>query len=334
MKLARPLRTTAAVLSAGVLLGGATACGEALSGDQSGEGGMPVVTFGTTQDPSSIGTVVAVIENRALDEQCGIDIQPQYFSPDAVQIALLSGRTDTAFFGYNSWAKSEEAQTRLSLLAPLQTEHSSLIVPEDSPVQSLEDLRGQRIAMLPPVSAQHQHFAELTALAGMNLNEDFQPVTGPPPAIEAFLQRGEVDAALVFEPNATNLLRGGGYRAVFRLNEEYQRVTGAPLHMLAVTANSRWLEDHGQEAECVVTAVREATRLLAEDPATFESVRSNVEAENDQHLSQIAENLGRIYVTEDAQQAEPEIRAQLEEAHRFGVIPGVPDQIFTPTQGN
>lgn len=295
---------------------------------------LPVVQFGATTNPSSIGTVAAVIEQENLDEACGIQLEFTQFSPDAADIALLSGQTNVGYFGYNSWAGSPDKLDRLRMIAPLQAEHGTLYVPEGSSAQTLEDLKGKKIALLPPVSGQYQDFRLLVAKMGMSLEEDFSPVTGPPPAIEAFLRRGEVDAAILFEPNATNLERSGGFRPIFSLNEQWESLTGNPLYMLGVSANADWLEDgHDAEAACAVEAVRGATRMLAEDPSVYEGLSDILGAEDAAHLEALTENLGSIYTPETAEEAEEAIKAQLDEAAELGVIPSAPDTVFTPVEG-
>lgn len=305
-----------------------SACGAVTTGSSTADSDLPVVRFGATQSPSSIGTVAAVIEQEKLDEACGINIEAQSFSPDAADIALLSGKTDVGYFGYNSWASSKEKLEKLAMLAPLQAEHGSLFVAEDSPATSLQDLRGKRIALLPPVSGQYQDFAMLVAKMGYDLEQDFETVTAPPPAIEAFLKRGEVDAAIVFEPNATNLTVEGGFRPILNLNDKWESITGDPLYMLGISANKSWLSGHRKEAECAVTAVRKATDMLATDASVYEGLREIVGAQSKDHLTQLRQNLGAIYTRQTSNEATPAIRSQLEQAQELRLIPSVPDPIF------
>lgn len=335
MRISRP---AAFVAGLGLALGALTGCGSEDPGSTAAPDGenaeLPVVRFGATTNPSSIGTVAAVIDERNLDEACGIQMEFSQFSPDAADIALLSGQTDVGYFGYNSWAGSADKLDRLRMLAPLQAEHGTLYVPEDSSAQSLEDLKGKKIALLPPVSGQYQDFKLLVAKMGMDLEKDFSPVTGPPPAIEAFLRRGEVEAAILFEPNATNLERSGGFRPIFGLNEQWESLTGNPLYMLGVSANAGWLEaGHEEEAACAVEAVREATTLLAEDPSVYEGLSDILGAKDDAHLQTLTENLGSIYTPQAAEEAEEAVKAQLDEAAELGVIPNAPDTVFTPLEG-
>lgn len=323
----RGLAVCAAALS---VLAAATACGLTDPGADEEDSSLPTVRFSATELPSSIGTVAAVIEKHHLDEECGINLDVQSFSPDAAEIAVLSGQTDVGYFGYNSWAGSEEKLSKLSMLAPLQAEHGTLFVPEDSPAQSLEDLKGQKIAMLPPVSATYNDFKMLVANMGMDLEKDFKPVTGPPPAVEAFLKRGEVAAAILFEPNATNLEVAGGFRPLFKLNEQWTDANGSPLYMLGVTANKKWLAGHETEAACAAEAVNGAITMLAEDPSVYDELRADLGAKDDEHLSLLTENLSAIYTPETAADAEAAVKKQLQTAQDLGLIAEAPATVFTP----
>ncbi|WP_375002395.1 ABC transporter substrate-binding protein [Aeromicrobium sp. CTD01-1L150] len=301
-----------------------------IEGTEGGGSALPVVKFGATLQPSSIGMVAEVIKERSLDEECGINLDVTSFSPDAAEIALLSGQTDVGYFGFNSWAGSSEKLEKLAMIEPLQAEHGVLYVREDSPSTSLEDLKGQKIALLPPVSAQYNDFKMLVAKMGMDLESDFEAVTGPPPAIEAFLKRGEVAAAILFEPNGTNLEQAGGYRPLFSLNERWTEITGDPLYMLGVSANRTWLEGNEAEAQCAAEAIHAATELLANDDSVYAEFRADLEVEDDDHLAMLAENLGAIYTAQTADEASSAVREQLEIAKDLGLIDTVPDPIFTP----
>ena len=313
------------------------ACGSSGEGttdtEDGGSGGgesLTEVTFGATHTPSSIGTVAALMKEHKFAEKCGVAVEFREFGPEEADIALLSGQTNIGYFGYNSWAGSNEKLQKLAILAPLQAEHGTLFVPEDSPVQSLEDLRGKRIGMLASVSGQYQDFNLLAAEMGFDLEEDFEVVTGPPPGVEAFLKRGEVDAAILFEPNSTRLMLEGGFRPLFSLTEKWESLTGRPLYMLGISANQAWLEGNEKAAACVVSAVRQATDMLANDPSVYEGMEEVLGATSPQHLEQLAENLGKIYTPGSPEETEDGIRAQLEKAAEFGVLPEVPDEIFTP----
>lgn len=320
---------TALVVAALTALSALSACAAVDGPDSTSSSGDAVVNFGATQNPSSIGTVAALIKKEGYDTDCGVDLKISAFSPDAADIALLSGRTDVGYFGYTSWAGSSEKSSKLTMLAPLQAEHGVLFVPKDSPAKSLEDLKGKKIALLPPVSGQYQDFNLLVAKMGMNLKKDFSPVTGPPPAIEAFLKRGTVDAAILFEPNATKLELGGGYRPIFKLTDEWKKLTGNPLYMLGISANSSWYKTHKKEASCVVEAVHKATNQLATDPAVFNGLKDVLQVKDDSALKEYATNLAAIYTPQTSEQAEPAVEEQLNEAKKLGLIPAVPNPVFT-----
>jgi ABC-type nitrate/sulfonate/bicarbonate transport system substrate-binding protein len=325
----RRLLRSGLVLAAALSLAACGGSGEGATGD-GGSGSLTEVTFGATQTPSSIGTVAALMKEHKFAEQCGVAVEFREFAPQEADIALLSGQTDIGYFGYNSWAGSEEKLQKLAMLAPLQAEHGTLFVPEDSPVQSLEDLRGKRIGMLASVSGQYQDFSMLAAEMGFALEEDFEVVTGPPPGVEAFLKRGEVDAAILFEPNSTRVMLEGGFRPLFSLTEQWESLTGQPLYMLGVSANQAWLEGNEEAAACVVSAVHQATDILANDPSAYEGLEEVLGATSPEYVERLADDLGKIYTPGSAEETEAAIRAQLEKAAQYGILPEVPEKIFTP----
>lgn len=327
------LLTTATAIAAAVALT-ASACGGGAAqtqDDSQGQGEMPTVVFGATTTPSSIGTVAAVIQRHNLDTKNGVRFDIKHFSPANADIALLSGQTDVGYFSYVSWASSTEKQRKLDLLAPLQAEHSALLVQEDSPYHSLRDLIGKKIAILPPVSSQNNDFDLLLAKRGLSMKRDFHMVTGPPPALESFLKRGQVAASVLFEPNVTRVLATGNFRSLLTLNGNWKELTGNPLYMLAISANHEWAQAHPQAAAAAVQTVQDAITMLAQGGFQFYKGLADVlRLDTRKEIMIASKRMSAIYTPIPAAKAESEVRKQLEAAAQYGIIPEVPQQIFTP----
>lgn len=83
----------------------------------------------------------------------------------------------------------------------------AILVREDSPIQTLADLKGKRIALDRGSSA---HYLLIRALATVGLEfTDIEPVYLPQPDAQGRFRRGEVDAWVVWVPYAATQARSG-----------------------------------------------------------------------------------------------------------------------------
>lgn len=306
--------------------GGSTA---SAAGTQSGSGGAtPTVTFATSANPSSIGLLMSVIKDEHLDTKHGVNLDAKTYTPDQAETAVLTGQVDAGFFGYVSWAKSPQKMKNVDLLGPLQAEHGQLLVPPSSSVQSLEDLKGKKIASLGPVSGNYTDFALLAAKMGMNWETDFKHVTAPPPALASFLEGGQVDASIVYEPNATKMTSANQAREVLSANDKWKSLTGSPLYMLAVAANANFVSSHKDQAKDVEAAVADAVHVLATDPSVYQKYRDTLKLSGDQ-VNAVAKEMSAIYTDQSPKDAESAVKSQLALAAQLHIIPSAPDHVFT-----
>ena len=77
-------------------------------------------------------------------------------------------------------------------------ESAGIVVPKDSPLKTLADLRGKRVAFAKGSSA-HYHLARALASAGLTFG-DITPAYLQPPDARAALQSGNVDAWAIWDP--------------------------------------------------------------------------------------------------------------------------------------
>lgn len=326
----RARHLTAAVgVGALALLAGCGSGSAASAATGSGSSGKtPTVTFATSANPSSIGLLMSVIKDRHFDTKHGIDLVAKTYTPDQAETAVLTGQVNAGFFGYVSWAKSPQKMQHVDLLGPLQAEHGQLLVPPSSSAQSLSDLKGKKIASLGPVSGNYTDFALLAAKMGMNWAQDFNHVSAPPPALASFLEGGQVDASIVYEPNATKMTSTGQARKILSANDKWKSLTGSPLYMLAVAANADFVSAHKDQAKDVEATVADAVHILATDPSVFSTYKDTLKLSGDQ-VGAVAKEMSAIYTDQTPAAAESAVESQLKLAAQLHIIPSAPDHVFT-----
>lgn len=285
------------------------------------------VSFGASGMPSSIGLLAAIIEDEGYAEAHGLDLTVREFAPDQAEQAILTGQVDTGFFAVVALANVREEGQDVVFLRPLQANHGAVIVRDDSDYDSLEDLQGQSIATLTPVSGLYTSMQVLAAELGLDWESDFDIISGPPPGLISFIETGEVEGIVHFEPSVSSLLASGDYRAVMTPTEAWEEQTGAPLFMLGLAARESWVEDNPEAARRLVAVFDDLLEGIDSDPEIIRNYQEDLGL-SDEAMDIAVERMSDIYIPESIAEVEDNVRLILERSQELGVIAEVPDRIF------
>ncbi|WP_046470066.1 ABC transporter substrate-binding protein [Allosalinactinospora lopnorensis] len=220
-------RWPVAAAALATLLG--TACtdyGGDLSGEGGGAGGEDTITVSETA-----GTPAAFLKYGVQEgyfEAEGLDLQIEASGGGATVIpALISGDIDIAGSNLVSAmiAMGEDMPLRMvaagtSTSEESEDDFSSLMVPEDSPIEDVEDIEGARIGV-----NSLQNINDVVIYSAL-AEHDIEPggvelVEIPFPDMVPSVERGDVDAGLLIEPFAT-MGRSEGLRDLMRPYTELQ----------------------------------------------------------------------------------------------------------------
>lgn len=288
---------------------------------------LGAVTFGTSALPASVGLVTAVINKYHLDTKNEFQLVTRDYSPADAETALLTGQVDSSFFSYVDWAKLKERN--ITLIAPLQDEHGGLITLSGSPYTSLASLKGRAIATIGPVSANYNDMQIIAAKQGLNFQTQFSHLTAPPPLLATMLVKGEASASVSYQPLLSSALATGKFRLIFGLNNEWRRLTGSDLYMLAVAARSSWYQSHKKLAAALGRAFMEAEDILAtKGPKIIKEYAKEEGLTSSRALSLAEESWPEVFRNQAVAKADVGVTRELKVAKDAGIIPSVPHPIF------
>ncbi len=119
------------------------------------------------------------------------------FGPPLLE-ALGAGAVDIGFVGDTPPIFSQAAKANLVYVARSPANVSAVVVPKDSPIKSVAELKGKRVAIAKGSSS---HNLTIRALKKYGLKfEDIEPVYLPPADAVAAFATGKVDAWTVWDP--------------------------------------------------------------------------------------------------------------------------------------
>lgn len=200
------IRLTAVILLGVVLWACASPAGGG-AGTIAQEGAKPAqVNIGTQQLPND--EMIAIIKGY-FEEEMGVPVNIMNFEAGDIRNAMMSGDIDFAMLGSSSAILGRANGMDVSLIWIHEVIGTSeqLVAHNDSDIVTMEDLRGKRVAAAFTSTA---HYSLLNALRLHGIGEqDITLLDMQQPDIIAAWERGDLDAAYVWEPGVSELLRNG-----------------------------------------------------------------------------------------------------------------------------
>ena len=264
-------------------------CGQSDSKDknsnQSSEN--PSIKIGMLKLTSSAPLFIALEKGFFEDE--GIDAKAEWFeAAQPISVATAGGDVEVGATGitaslYNMVASGE----KLSIVADKGREQkgyssSALLVPSDSPIESIEELKGKKIGITQTGSTFHYMAGRLLEKHGLTAADvELVPLNSIPGLMET-LQSKQVDAVLLNEPNITRVINEGYGKVIAQVGDEIEYQTSGIFF-------SKSLTDDKETAVKFLKAYAKATRYYY-DAVLIKENGETVPGENyDEVIAIIAE---------------------------------------------
>ncbi len=240
------------------------ACGGASSASDSStasaDGDLPEkVVIATLEMPNDEGIAKA---EGYFEDELGVPVEVvQFESGKAINQAMVSGAVDFGLTGSGSAVLGIASGIPIEMIWIHETLGSveSLVAKNELNATSLEDLKGKNIGV---PFASTAHYSLLRAITASGFEEtDFTLIDLQPSDIFAAWQRGDIDAAYIWEPTLSELLTDGSI--VLH--------SGDVAEMGYMTANveivrSEFGEAYPEIVEKYIACVDKAVTLYREDP--------------------------------------------------------------------
>jgi ABC-type nitrate/sulfonate/bicarbonate transport system substrate-binding protein len=243
----RPNKTLAAVIAA-LTLGFAAPAGAA-----------EVITYGSLPDPGYDAVVWAIENGKVSDPNVALKVERLSSIPALMQ-AAMTAQFNLIPNGVLAVPQMRESGIPVKILSTLlrykPAGHSAdLWVTKDSPLKTIQDLKGKTIAV---TSGEAQNVISIRWVIGerfgMNpdiVGGDFRWVEMPHAQFEAALQSGRVDAAAFSNVASYTLTKDGAYRSVLHGSKELEQMFGGPMPSLFILG---YENDLGKRPDAYIAA--------------------------------------------------------------------------------
>jgi NitT/TauT family transport system substrate-binding protein len=241
----------------------AIALGLSLGSDsplQAGQALQPINI--ATSAAGQSGYIAALIENRGLDVKYGIKINNMMMDFTEAANAVKLGRALASAMQPSTAVNLVKSGTDIRLVTPQIWSGNSWLVKKDAPYKSFADLKGKKVGNFARVTGAYFFSAVIAKERKLDIEKDFQNVPAETGALIALLERGEVEAIVMFEPHTTRLVMSGKYRVLTDFDIELEQIFGAPPLKSTVGMLKETIEKQPGLVKAIQSAYGDAVQVI------------------------------------------------------------------------
>ncbi|VFU06906.1 ABC transporter substrate-binding protein [Methylocella tundrae] len=220
---------------------------------------------------------LAVIKASKLDAKADLDlVVTELASTEAAKIALMGGAVDIILSDW-LWVARERGLASNFVFQPYSTAVGALMVPADSPIQTLDGLKGKTIGVAGgPIDKSWLLLRAYTQRDGLDLKASANVVFGAPALLYAKTANGELDANLNFW-NYVVSLEARGFRRLIGIDEVERRLGAkGPLAMVGYVFDESLAKSHGAALDRFFKIAHEAKEELARSDADWTRIGKEI----------------------------------------------------------
>jgi ABC-type nitrate/sulfonate/bicarbonate transport system substrate-binding protein len=230
---------------------------------------LPTVEVGLPED-GVFGLGGYYILDNKLDRKNGFVMKPRWSAVAEVQRLMGIGAISLGLAVSEVALRANLKGTLIRLVQPYQVSHNFVLVAKDSPYQDIMELKGKAVAITSETTALYNLFDFLMRKRGVNIESDFKLKKLAAAAMIAVLEKGDVQAAVLWEAHVSRMLATGRYRSIMGLREETTKLFDGKIVFLSyLGVLEPWVKQNSQLVPKLRAAWSEASKAVQDDEAHF-----------------------------------------------------------------
>ena len=292
------------------------------------------------QESGTVNWELDTIRHYGFDTENGFTLDVQGMAGgDAAQIAFQGGAVDMIVSDW-IWVARQRAAGEDFVFIPYSRAVGGMLVPADSPAQTLEDMKGKIIGIAG--GQLDKSWIILRAYArqeyGFDLATETQQVFGAPPLIMNAATTGEVDGAINFWHFLAKM-KAAGMRELISVDDAASALGLDPATpLLGYVLRGEMLRDHPELVAGMAKASAAAKARLASDPEAWDRLRDRMNVEDDAQFKALQDGFNAGTPAAGAVNLEAadrmlKVMADLGGTDLVGEVTSLPDGLFyTPAE--
>ncbi len=270
------------------------------------------------------GFLTDIIKAYEIDKKHGINLQVEKYDPLDAYKAIEERKVDAGMLAPYPAALAQLRGSDIRLFAPMRWNVTSLLVKQDSPYKTLEDLRGKKIGVAACGSSFFIDATITLASRGYDFKKDFSVVEGKTDVLMTAFNQGGLDAIVMLaEPRVSKELASGNMREIVRLRDLWMEATGdyAPCH--SVAAYNDWIDANPKVAKGLNATFIDAIQFIQTHPEVFIQQKEALKAiglESESEIAQFRSMIPSIYPSRWDETSERNSALYLKKAFELGLL--------------
>jgi NitT/TauT family transport system substrate-binding protein len=251
-------------------------------------------------------------------------------SPDGIYTIMQTGDFHVGFAAWPNVALLRSRGARITTVYSTSRYTNEVMVPTDSSIRHVGDLRGKRVGVFGGPAAATTWLFRASALKVFAFDpmKEARIHYSAAPILQMLLARGELDAILSLDPHITLMLESGRFRSVGSIGSMWRAATGQDPLLLAVTVNEPWARDNPEIVRRFVSAYRESLDALRVRADLWPELARSAGVKTDHGLDLFSRRSTEAFVSRwDATLFEAQLAYAATIRQTFGDAPGVPSEI-------
>ncbi len=230
---------------------------------------LPTIEVGLPDD-GLFGLGGQYILDKGLDKKNGFVMKPRWAGVPEIQRLLAIKALSVGLMTPEAGLRANAAGVPIRLVQPYQASHMYVLVRKDSPYNKIDDLKGKSVALTSEVTTLYNLFDFMMRKRGLNIEKDFQLKKLGAPAIVAVMEKGEVEAGLLWEAHVSRLVAGGKYKTILGFRDELSRLLNVKvMPVIWLSALEPWVRENEPMVAKLRAAWTEAYKGLQNDEGHF-----------------------------------------------------------------
>jgi len=229
------------------------------------------------QRTGTLGWELDVLKTHGLDRKANLEIQAiELASPEAGKIAIKGGSADLLLSDW-LWVTRERALGDNLVFYPSSSTVGAVMVPANSTIRSVADLRGKKIAIAGgPLDKSWLLLQGLARRSNLDLRRQASIVYGAPPLLSEKAVQGEHDATLTFW-NFCADLEGKGFKRAIVVDEVMKQLGAkAAVAILGFTFEGAWAAKNKSTIDRFLEAMGQAKEILASTESEWQRLAPRI----------------------------------------------------------
>lgn len=221
------------------------------------------------------GIASNVMIEQGFDKKHGIDVDyTAYPTLDGLFTAIRGKEADVGFGGWTAFAQFRSKGFPVTMIFPVGRGVTlDIIAPADSGINSFEDLKGKRIGSYAGAAGTATVLFRVIAknYYGFDPAEDGNLQYAGPGLLPSLIEKGELDAALLFDPLAAKSVAADNFKSIANLADLYKQHVGDDFLWIGYASNDDFIAAHPEALSAFVKAWIEAVEYVRTHPEVFDA---------------------------------------------------------------